>query len=48
MVSRWLSLGLSDCLSVTHPSVFLFPVDNSSECQWIFTKFGMCNDIVEI
>ena len=29
-------------------SVFLFPADNSSKCQWIFTKLGMCIDIVEI
>ena len=31
--------------SVVH---FLFPDDNLSKHQWIFTKFGMCIDIVEI
>ena len=30
------------------PSVFLFPDDNLSKRQWIFTKLGMCIDIVEI
>ena len=29
-------------------SVFLFPDDNFSKCQWIFTKLGVCIDIVEI
>ena len=30
------------------PSVrFSFPDDNLSKHQWIFTKFGMCIDIVE-
>ena len=48
MVSRWTSV----CLSV-HPSVrpsvrFSFPDDNLSEHQWIFIKFGMCIDIMEI
>ena len=32
------------CLSVR----FSFPDDNSSKQLWIFTKFGMCIDIVEI
>ena len=27
---------------------FLFPDDNLSKHQWIFTKLGMCIDIVEI
>ena len=33
-----------------HPSVvlFLFPDDNMSKRQWIFTKLGMCIDIVAI
>ena len=32
-----------------HPSVRLsFPDDNLSKHQWIFTKFSMCIDIVEI
>ena len=50
MVSRWTSV----CLSV-HPSVVrlsvhlsLFPDDNLSKHQWIFTKLGMCIEIVEI
>ena len=29
-------------------SVFSFPDDNLSKYQWIFTKLGMCIDIVEI
>ena len=29
-------------------SDFLFPDMNLSKCQWIFTKLGMCNDIIEI
>ena len=42
MVSRWTSV----CLSV-RPSVrFSFPDDEKH--QWIFAKFGMCIDIVEI
>ena len=32
------------CLSVH----ILFPDDNLSKHQWIFTKFGMCIDVVEI
>ena len=28
--------------------VFSFSDDNLCECQWIFTKLGVCNDIVEI
>ena len=35
--------------SVRSPSVcFSFPDDNLSKHQWIFTKLGMCIDIVEI
>ena len=35
--------------SVIHPSVrTLFPDDNLSKYQWIFTKLGRCIDIVEI
>ena len=49
MVSRWTSV----CLSVSRISVrlsvrFSFPDDNLSKHQWIFTKRGMCIDIVEI
>ena len=40
MVSRWTFV----CPSVR----FLFPGDNLSKHQWIFTKLGMCIDIVEI
>ena len=36
MVSRWSSVRFS------------FPDDNLSKHQWIFTKLGMCIDIVEI
>ena len=28
--------------------IFLFPDDNWSKYQWIFTKLGLCIDIVEI
>ena len=40
-------------LSVSHMSVclsvhFSFPDDNLSKHQWIFTKLGMCIDIVEM
>ena len=37
------------CLSVSRTSIrFLFPDDNLSKHQWIFTKLGMCTDFVEI
>ena len=40
MVSCWLPV---------FPSVhFSFPDDNLSKHQWIFTKLGMCIDIVKI
>ena len=52
MVSRWTSVYLSVRPSVSRtsvrPSVFSFPDDNLSKHQWIFTKLGMCIDIVEI
>ena len=52
MVSLWTFVCLSVCLSVrqssVRPSVFSFLDDNLSEHQWIFTKLGMCIDIVEI
>ena len=43
----------SVCPSVRRTSVrpsvrFSFPGDNLSKHQWIFTKLGMCIDIVEI
>ena len=34
-------------LSARDTSIFSFPEDNLSRCQWIFTKLGMCIDIVE-
>ena len=34
-------------LSSVRPN-FSFPDDNLSQYQWIFTKLGMCIDIVEI
>ena len=34
--------------SVVRPSVFSFPDDNLSKHRWIFTKLGICIDIVEI
>ena len=41
----WFHVG---CLCV-HPSVsFSFTDDNLSKHQWIFTKLGMCIDIVEV
>ena len=30
------------------PSIFWFSDDHLSKCQWIFTKLGVCIDIVEI
>ena len=49
MVSLWTSLCLSVRLSVVRLNVrFLFPEDNLSKHQWIFTKLGMCVDIMEI
>ena len=44
-----LDVRVSVCPSIVRPSVrFSFPDDNLSECQCIFTKLGMCIDIVEI
>ena len=42
------SLHPSICLSYVRPSVLSFPDNDLSKCQWIFTKLGMCIDIVEI
>ena len=50
IVAGYYVFTLVVCESV-HPSVvrlFLFPDDNLSKHQWIFTKRGMCIDIVEI
>ena len=35
-------------LSARDISIFLFPDDNLSKYHWIFTKLGLCIDIVEI
>ena len=35
-------------LSAQDMPIFSFPDDNLSKGQWIFTKLGMCIDIVEI
>ena len=49
MVSHWTSMCVSARLSSVRPSVcFSFQDDNLSKHQWIFTKLGMCIDIVEI
>ena len=42
-----LAVHVSVHLSVG-PSVFWFPDDNLNKCQWLFTKLGVCIDIVEI
>ena len=44
MVSPWVSI----CLSYIHSSVFFFLGDSLSKCQRIFTKLGVCIDIVKI
>ena len=44
-----LDVRVSVRLSVVCPSIcFSFPDDNLSNHQWIFTKLGMCIDIMEI
>ena len=49
MVSRWTFGCLSVRSSVVRPSVrFSFLDDILSKQQWVFTKLGMCIDIVEI
>ena len=49
MVSRWTSVCPSVHSSVIRTSVRTsFLDDNLSKHQWIFTKFGVCIDIVEI
>ena len=44
---QWRGIMVSCWLSVC-PSVYSFLDDNLSICQWIFTKLGVCIDIVEI
>ena len=53
MVSHWTSVCLYVRPSVVRQSVrpsvrFSFPDGNFSKYKWIFTKFGMRIDIVEI
>ena len=53
MVSSWSSMSPSVCVSIrllyVRPSVrFSFLDDKLSKHQWIFTKLGVCIDIVEI
>ena len=49
MVSRWLSVCPSVRLSFVRTSVRIsFPDGNLSKYQWIFIKFGLCIDIIEI
>ena len=44
-----LDVHVSVHLSIRRMSVhFSFPDDNLSKHQWIFTKLGMCIDIMEI
>ena len=40
----WYHIG---CPPGVHLSIFLFPDDNSSKYQWIFTKLGMFFDILD-
>ena len=42
------SWSVSVGLYVVLISVFSFPDNNLSKCQWIFIKFGVCIDIVEV
>ena len=35
-------------LSARDTCLFSFLDDNSSKCQWIFSKLGICIDIVEV
>ena len=50
----WFHVGCPRVHPSVHPSVvrlsirFSFPDDNLSKHQWIFTKLGMCIDIVQI
>ena len=41
-------LSIFDINFCPPPYIFSFPDDNLSKYQWIFTKLGMCIDIVEI
>ena len=49
LTSVCLSIGRSISRMSVHQSICIsFPDDNLSKHQWIFTKHGMCIDIVEI
>ena len=49
MVSGWTSVCLSVRQLYVRSSVrFSFPDANLSKHQWIFTRLGLCIDIVEI
>ena len=49
MLDVSVSVHPSFCLTIVSPSICLsFPDDNLSKHHWIFTKLGMCIDIVEI
>ena len=39
---------LTEISACTHPYFYFQMIDNLSKYQWIFTKLGMCIDIVEI
>ena len=45
---HWSSISLSVGRRSILPCVFLFPDNNLSKCEWIFTKLGVCIVIVEI
>ena len=47
-VSVCAAIHPSVCQSVCRPSAFCFPEDNLHKFKLIFTKLGMCIDIVEI
>ena len=47
-IGQILSIFDSFLVSARNISVFSSPDDNLSKYQWIFTKLGMCIDIVEI
>ena len=45
----WFHVGRPCVCPSVRPSVrFSFPDDNLSKHEWIFTKLGMCIDIMEI
>ena len=54
IVDKWFGIADEQILSILtelsacDTSVFSFLDDNFSKYQWIFTKLGMCSDIVEI